>query len=72
MRGVHAVVFMVDPTKKWTFDYVLRELPKIPSGLSTLLLVPLPQAYPILVSRGHFLMSPPCIFLLMITSAGEL
>lgn len=39
MRGAHAIVFVVDPTKKWTFDYVIRELPKVPSGLSTLLLV---------------------------------
>lgn len=39
MRGVHAIVFVVDPTKKWTFEYVIRELPKVPEGLSVLLLV---------------------------------
>lgn len=38
-RGAHAVVMLLDPTKKWTFDYVLREAPKIPAGISILLLV---------------------------------
>ena len=38
-RGAHAVVLMVDPQKKWTFDYAQRELPKIPSSISVLLVV---------------------------------
>ena len=29
-KGAHAVVFMVDPSKTWTYDYVLRELAKTP------------------------------------------
>jgi len=28
--GAHAVVFMVDPSKPWTVDYVTRELAKCP------------------------------------------
>eukprot|EP00026_Physarum_polycephalum_P002232 Phypoly_transcript_02237.p1 GENE.Phypoly_transcript_02237~~Phypoly_transcript_02237.p1 ORF type:complete len:879 (+),score=264.71 Phypoly_transcript_02237:115-2751(+) len=29
LRGAHAVIIMVDPTKKWTWDYAQREVPKI-------------------------------------------
>jgi hypothetical protein len=39
MKGAHAVIFMVDPTKKWTFDYVKREMPKIPSNVRVLIIV---------------------------------
>ena len=38
-RNAHAVILMVDPTRKWTFEYVQQELTKIPDGLETLLLV---------------------------------
>lgn len=30
---------MVDPTKKWTFDYAAREIEKIPEHIYVLLLV---------------------------------
>jgi hypothetical protein len=30
LSGAHAVVFMVDPSKPWTVDYVTRELAKCP------------------------------------------
>ena len=39
MTGTHAVIFMVDPTKKWTFDYVMREMNKIPSHVWVLIVV---------------------------------
>jgi hypothetical protein len=31
MRGTHAVVITFDPRKRWTWDYVTREVPKIVS-----------------------------------------
>jgi hypothetical protein len=37
--GTHAVVMMVDPSKKWTFEYAQREMPKLPSHVTVLLLV---------------------------------
>jgi len=39
MKGTHAVIFMVDPTKKWTFDYVRREMPKVPPNVWVLIVV---------------------------------
>ncbi|KAH3732639.1 ADP ribosylation factor [Pelomyxa schiedti] len=30
MRGTDGVVFMFDITKRWTFEYITRELPKLP------------------------------------------
>lgn len=38
-QGAHGVVMMLDITKKWTFQYVERELPKVPPGLPVLVLV---------------------------------
>ena len=29
-KGTHAVVFMLDITKMWTFEYLKREMPKVP------------------------------------------
>ncbi len=43
LRGAHAVIFMVDPSKKWTVDYVQRELPKVPKTVSILFLVRSPM-----------------------------
>ena len=30
---------MIDPTRKWTFDYAAAELARIPSGLDVLIVV---------------------------------
>ncbi len=40
-KGTHGVLLLMDPTKKWTFDYVQRELQNIPNDLHVLLLVKL-------------------------------
>eukprot|EP00096_Caligus_rogercresseyi_P010425 TRINITY_DN3798_c0_g1_i1.p1 TRINITY_DN3798_c0_g1~~TRINITY_DN3798_c0_g1_i1.p1 ORF type:complete len:530 (+),score=201.36 TRINITY_DN3798_c0_g1_i1:55-1644(+) len=37
-KGAHGVVLLYDMTKSWTFDYVKRELPKIPMHLPVLIL----------------------------------
>ncbi len=37
-RGAHAVIMLVDPTKKWTFEYAQRELARMPRTVSVLLL----------------------------------
>ncbi|XP_040567291.1 rab-like protein 6 isoform X1 [Lepeophtheirus salmonis] len=37
-KGAHGVVILYDMTKSWTFDYVKRELPKIPINLPILIL----------------------------------
>ena len=37
-KGTHCVIMMMDITKAWTFDYVCRELPKIPKEIPVLLL----------------------------------
>ncbi|XP_059607634.1 rab-like protein 6 [Phlebotomus argentipes] len=37
-KGTHGVVLMMDITKAWTFEYVARELPKIPSEIPVLIL----------------------------------
>ena len=34
--GAHAVIFMVDPSKPWTVDYVTRELAKCPEHVRPL------------------------------------
>lgn len=31
-KGTNGVIMVMDLTKSWTFDYVQRELPKIPSN----------------------------------------
>jgi len=38
-KGAHCVVFMYDPRKKWTFDYVRRSLEKLGEDLPVLILV---------------------------------
>ncbi|XP_055627595.1 rab-like protein 6 [Toxorhynchites rutilus septentrionalis] len=37
-KGTHCVIMMMDITKAWTFDYVCRELPKVPAEIPVLLL----------------------------------
>lgn len=37
-KGTHGVILMMDITKTWTFDYVSKELPKIPADIPVLLL----------------------------------
>ncbi|VDP86285.1 unnamed protein product [Echinostoma caproni] len=36
-KGAHGVILVMDMTKSWTFDYVCRELPRIPSDLPVLI-----------------------------------
>ena len=31
--NAHAAIFCVDPSKKWTYEYVLREIEKVPTHL---------------------------------------
>ena len=37
-KGAHAVIFMVDPTRKWTLDYVKTNISKIPDGIDCVVL----------------------------------
>ncbi|XP_046826893.1 rab-like protein 6 isoform X1 [Vespa crabro] len=37
-KGTNGVIIMMDITKTWTFDYVQRELPKIPSHIPVIVL----------------------------------
>ncbi|KAF5395169.1 putative GTP-binding protein Parf, partial [Paragonimus heterotremus] len=37
-KGAHGVLFVMDMTKSWTFDYVRRELPHVPPELPILVL----------------------------------
>ena len=37
-KGANGVIMVFDPTKAWTFDYVKRELPKVPSHIPVLVL----------------------------------
>ncbi|XP_077986607.1 rab-like protein 6 [Glandiceps talaboti] len=37
-KGTHGVVMMMDITKQWTYDYIQRELPKIPNHIPVLVL----------------------------------
>ncbi|ESN91520.1 hypothetical protein HELRODRAFT_69950 [Helobdella robusta] len=37
-KGTHGVIMVLDITKQWTFDYVEKEVPKIPSGTPILIL----------------------------------
>eukprot|EP01114_Cavostelium_apophysatum_P011566 TRINITY_DN2588_c0_g1_i3.p1 TRINITY_DN2588_c0_g1~~TRINITY_DN2588_c0_g1_i3.p1 ORF type:complete len:826 (-),score=292.03 TRINITY_DN2588_c0_g1_i3:742-3219(-) len=36
-KGAHAVIFMIDPTKKWTYEYAQREIENVPQGMDVLL-----------------------------------
>jgi hypothetical protein len=38
-KGTHAVIVMMDPTKKWTYEYAQREIGNIPKDVDVLLLV---------------------------------
>jgi len=38
-KNCHAVLFLMDPRKKWTFDYIERELPNVPKNTFVLILV---------------------------------
>jgi len=38
-KGTNAVVIMMDPIKPWTFNYVKKEMKKIPQNIHTLLIV---------------------------------
>jgi len=37
-KGAHAVIFMVDPTRKWTFEYVKGHIGAIPEGIDCVIL----------------------------------
>ena len=37
-KGTHGVVFMFDVTKMWTFEYIQREIPKVPSHIPILIM----------------------------------
>nr|XP_023012991.1 rab-like protein 6 [Leptinotarsa decemlineata] len=37
-KGTNGVIMMIDLTKTWTFDYVQRELPKIPGHIPVIIL----------------------------------
>lgn len=37
-KGTNGVIIVMDITKNWTFDYVQRELPKIPSHIPVIVL----------------------------------
>lgn len=37
-KGTNGVIMMLDITKQWTFDYVQRELPKVPANIPVLVL----------------------------------
>jgi hypothetical protein len=38
-RNAHAVLFLIDPSKKWTYEYVRRELPLVPEHIPTCVLL---------------------------------
>ncbi len=37
-QGAHGVIFLFDVTKQWTFDYVTREVPRVPEHIPVLVL----------------------------------
>uniref|UniRef100_A0A158R4M3 Rab-like protein 6 n=1 Tax=Syphacia muris TaxID=451379 RepID=A0A158R4M3_9BILA len=37
-KGAHGVILMFDITKSWTWDYVVKELPNIPSNIPVLIM----------------------------------
>ncbi|XP_013395672.1 rab-like protein 6 [Lingula anatina] len=37
-KGTHGVILMLDITKQWTFDYIERELPKVPHTIPVLIM----------------------------------
>ena len=38
-QGCHAAIFLVDPSKKWTYEYVQRELALVPEHIPTCILL---------------------------------
>ena len=38
-QNCHAAVFLIDPSKKWTYEYVQRELPLVPEHVPTCILI---------------------------------
>jgi GTPase SAR1 family protein len=38
-QGCHAAIFLVDPSKKWTYEYVQRELALVPEHIPTCILI---------------------------------
>jgi hypothetical protein len=38
-RNCHAVIFMFDMTKPWTFEYIIKEVRAVPGNVSILVLV---------------------------------
>jgi GTPase SAR1 family protein len=38
-QNCHAAVFLIDPSKKWTYEYVRRELPLVPTHVPTCILI---------------------------------
>ena len=38
-RGASCCIFMINITKKWTFDYVVRMAPEVPDEIPILILV---------------------------------
>jgi hypothetical protein len=38
-KGAHAVIFMVDPTRKWTLDYVEKKTGEVPKHLDVFICV---------------------------------
>jgi hypothetical protein len=38
-KGANAVIMLVDPTRRWTLEYVQREIAKVPRNLNVLVLV---------------------------------
>ncbi|ETO27162.1 hypothetical protein RFI_09962 [Reticulomyxa filosa] len=39
LSGTNAVIFMVDPTQKWTLEYVKNRLPEVNENIDVLILV---------------------------------
>eukprot|EP01084_Bolivina_argentea_P131728 232481_1 len=37
-KNAHAIIFMVDPTRKWTFEYVKTNISLIPNGIDCVIL----------------------------------
>lgn len=47
-RNTHAVIFLFDVSKQWTFDYVNNQLADVPEALSVLVIVSI--LYPVIVN----------------------
>ncbi|KYQ88546.1 Rab GTPase domain-containing protein [Tieghemostelium lacteum] len=52
-KRANAVLFMVDPSKKWTFTYVENELKKVPNDLFVLLITNYRDKNPIGIGSGN-------------------